>query len=143
MSGFEVVGVALGAFPVAVHGLERAVQGMQALKRWRRYRSKLDDYSHVVETLHTYYLDTLAYLLTDIADDCDLDDFLYDTSSDKWRRPEYELRLGQRLGRSFKLYMQKSSAMTSALSDFCRELGVDSSGKVSEYSSAIGHEQGS
>lgn len=132
MSCLEVAGVVLGAFPVAVAGVNHFVDGVQSLGYWRRYRLKLSNYANLLETNQTFYLDTLEYLLSDIVQsDEDLRALANQPGGAMWRQPQYDERLRQRLDRSYHACIQRMTALRNLLEDLCCKLGVDMMGNVS------------
>lgn len=131
MTGFEVAGIALAVFPILVDGLVRFVDGVQTIKHWRRYRIRLQEYAEIMETQGVYYQDTLEELLTGIVQSEDeITDLMAQPRGAIWKKPEYEEKLRQRLGRSHEVYLRTSDKMVNALYAMCEKLGVDSSGKV-------------
>ena len=138
MSGFEVAGIALAVFPILVDGMARFVDGVQTIKRWRRYRVILQDYADVVESQRVYYQDTLEGLLTGIVQSEDeIKDLIEQPRGAMWKKPEYEEKLRQRLGRSHAVYLKMSDKMMKALISMCEKLEIDSSGKVGKKSCAL------
>ena len=131
MSGFEVAGITLAVFPILVDGMVRFVDGVQTIKYWRRYRVRLQEYADIIGTQGVYYQDTLEELLTGIVQSEDeIKDLLTEPRGAIWKKPEYEDKLRQRLGRSHAVYMSMSDKMIKALYSMCEKLGIESSGEV-------------
>ena len=131
MSGFEIAGIALAVFPIAVDGLEHFVNGIQTIKDWRRYRVKLQGYAGVMESARVFYLDTLEELLNGIVESEDeMEALMSEPGGMTWKQPRYEEKLKQRLGRSYDAYLRTLKTMIDSLSKMCEKLGVDTSGKV-------------
>ncbi|KAL8944305.1 MAG: hypothetical protein Q9211_000645 [Gyalolechia sp. 1 TL-2023] len=138
MSGFEVAGVVLGAFPVLNSGLNHVVDGIQTAKRWKRYRVKLRDYADLLESAKVYFFDTLDELLGDmVASDEDVALLLDHPGGILWKRVEFEERLRKRLDRSYSSYFKTVSKLAHALQSMSERLGVDEAGTVKwdEYTS--------
>lgn len=120
MSGFEVAGIALAVFPILVDGLVRFVDGVQTIKHWRRYRVRLQDYADRLTSQKVYYEDTLEELLEGLVQSEDeLTDLLAQPRGIIWKKPEYEAKLRQRLGRSHETYLRTSDKMVNALYAMC------------------------
>ena len=131
MSGFEVAGITLALFPILVDGMVRFVDGVHTIKYWRRYRVRLQEYADIIGTQRVYYQDTLEELLTGIVQSEDeIKDLMTEPRGAIWKKPEYEDKLRQRLGRSHAVYMNMSDKVVNALYSMCEKLGIDSSGKV-------------
>ena len=138
MSGIEVAGIALAVFPILVDGLVHFVDGVQTIKHWRQYRIRLQDYADRLRTQKVYYEDTLEELLDGLVQSEDeLKDLLAQPRGTIWKKPEYEAKLRQRLGRCYETYVQSSDKMVKALYAMCEGLGVDSLGRVSTIVSSF------
>ncbi len=131
VTGIEVAGITLAVFPIIVNGLSRFAEGVDTIKSWRRYRRELAGYARTLECQQTWYLDTVEELLEGIVrSEEELMALAQNPGSDIWQRPEFELRLRQRLDHSYKPYMATMSNMLAALESIRKKLGVISSGQV-------------
>ena len=131
MSGFEVAGVVLGAFPVALEGLKFAVDSMQTMKEWHRYRLKLQDYANMLATAHCFYCDTLDELWGDIVESEEMLNILEaNPGGSEWQSPVYNRRLKERLGRSYDSYIQNVITIHQHLEYLSQSLGIEENGKV-------------
>ena len=45
MSGIEAAGIALAIFPILIDGLNHVADGIETVKRWKRYKIKLQQYA--------------------------------------------------------------------------------------------------
>jgi len=50
MSGIEAIGITLAVFPILVNGLDRVASGIETIKRWKRYKLKLQEYADILES---------------------------------------------------------------------------------------------
>ena len=133
-----MAGITLAVFPILVDGMVRFVDGIQTIKYWRRYRVRLQEYADIIGTQGVYYQDTLEELLTGIVQSEDeIKDLMTEPRGAIWKKPEYEDKLRQRLGRSHAVYMSMSDKMVNALYTMCEKLGIDSSGKVGTKSYSL------
>lgn len=131
MSGIEVAGIALAGFPILANGLKYIAKSIETARRWKLYRTKLEDYVDMVEAASVYFRETLFQLLEDIVhSDDELQLLMRDPGGESWKKPEYEERLRQRLERSHTSYMKRVLKVVQALRSMCESLGVDSDGKV-------------
>ena len=134
-----MAGIALALFPILVDGMVRFVDGVQTIKYWRRYRVRLQDYADTMESQRVYYLDTLEELLTGIVQTEDeMKELMEVPGGAIWKKPEYEEKLKQRLGRSHGAYLKIADKMLNALFSMCEKLGIDSSGKVGTKICSLG-----
>ncbi|KAL8784296.1 MAG: hypothetical protein Q9213_004054 [Squamulea squamosa] len=67
-SGFEVLGLAIGAFPIVLEGLKHLKEGVETFKKWRSYRRELDGYPENLIVAYIFLQDTVEYLFQDIAE---------------------------------------------------------------------------
>ena len=126
MSGIEVIGIALAVFPILVNGLNHVVLGIQTIKRWKRYKLKLQEYADILESANVYLVDTLYELLGDIVrSDEELELLIDEPGGVLWNKPQYEARLRERLDRSYKPYLKTVSTLVRALQTMCEKLGVN------------------
>ena len=134
MSGFEVAGIALAAFPILINGIKHVVAAIETAKRWKRYRLELKDYADILESTSVYFLDTLDELLSDIVrTDEELTMLLGKPGESLWKEKAYEERLRRRLDRSYSSYLKTVSKLVQASQEMCKRLGVDNAGSVCLY----------
>ncbi|KAI4124006.1 MAG: hypothetical protein LQ338_005030 [Usnochroma carphineum] len=131
MSGIEVAGIALAVFPILVNGLHHMVAGIETIKRWRRYKLKLEEYATILESAEVYFFDTLDELLNDIVpSDEELELLIREPLGTLWRTPRYDKKLHERLDRSYKSYSRTIQTLVDKLNTMCDKLGIDKSGTI-------------
>ncbi|KAL8869006.1 MAG: hypothetical protein Q9174_004596 [Haloplaca sp. 1 TL-2023] len=131
MSGIEVAGIALAAFPILINGLNHVIAGIETIRRWKRYRLQLKDYADVLESASVFFLDTLDELLVDVVQsDEELSLLLGSPGGLLWKKNEYEERLRKRLDRSYVPYLKTVEKLVRTLRSMCDRLGVDDAGSV-------------
>ncbi|KAL9112020.1 MAG: hypothetical protein Q9227_003640 [Pyrenula ochraceoflavens] len=130
MSGIEVAGLALAIFPVVISGIKAFAEGVETMRTWRRYRRGLEGYKRQLETQRIWYLDTLEELLGFVDSEEELKDLIKEPGGEPWQKPEYKVRLRERLGHSYDLYLATIDDLFDALHMFKQKLGIDEKGKV-------------
>ena len=96
------------------------------MKRWKRYKLKLQEYADNLESANVYLKDTLEELLDDIVrSDEELELLTNEPGEVLWNQPQYEGRLRERLDRSYDSYLKKVSTLVRELKTMCEKLGVD------------------
>lgn len=136
MSGIEVAGIALAVLPLLVAGLNQAVDGIETINRWRRYKIKLKDYANILESAGVYLFDTLEELLGDIVEsDVELELLLGTPGGSFWKEPAYEERLRRRLNRSYTSYLRTIDRLGRAIDAVRKKLGIDDAGAVISHAS--------
>lgn len=136
-----MAGIALAVFPILVAGLNQMVAGIENIKRWRRYKLKLEEYASILESAQVYFFDTLDELLNDIVpSDEELELLILEPLGTLWKEPQYNQKLRDRLDRSYKSYLKTVQTLVGKLKTMCEKLGVDTTGAV--HSLDISLEQG-
>ena len=131
MSGIEVAGLVLGAFPIVVSGLQHFTEGVETIKSWKRYQRQLKIYSRTLEAQHALLLNTIGLLFQDIAQSNDeFDLLLKDPGGSFSRRPHYEEALRNRLDHSYDKFRMILEAMLEDLQLARKALGIGEDGRV-------------
>ena len=132
MSGIEVAGLVLGAFPIVISGLHHFIEGVETIKTWKRYQRELSRHSRSLEVQHSLLSNTIAKLFEDIVQSSDEFELLMrDPAGSFSRRPHYEEALRNRLDRSYDNFRAILDAILEDLQLAREELGIGEDGKVS------------
>ena len=113
MSGFEVVGVVLGGFPLLVSALEHWQSGARMLQNWwqfeREYQKSLMDINHQQLIFRQNLEECLLPL---VADDDQVELLLADPTGPGWSVPEPKEKLEKRLSKpAYEQYKETVAAM--------------------------------
>ncbi|KAI4256754.1 MAG: hypothetical protein L6R42_006039, partial [Xanthoria sp. 1 TBL-2021] len=131
MSGFEIAGIALAAFPIVVNGLCRMTEGIETIKHWKKYKRELDKYAFRLDTAQVCFTSTLKHLLDDIVpSDTDFERMIAEPLGSLWKKPVYEERLRDRLDQSYKPYLRTIQTLAEDVKELRKKLGIDASGAV-------------
>lgn len=127
MSGFQVAGIVLGAFPIAINALqayqdiaERVGLFLTIKNEYTNWKNELNFY----KLLFTINLRQL--LLPLVADDDMITELLMAPGGDGWQDRSVAELFEKRLGGSYELYMQYIQSMRRVLEEINRELLIDS-----------------
>lgn len=136
MSGIEVAGLVLGAFPIVLECLKCIKQGGARVRLWRDYRHDVGKYIRSLETEKLNLLNTIERLLDGIMQSSEEMEALIEGRPDfLCQMGQYEEALKHRLGRSHQNYLEIMSHMLKALERARKEVGIDEHGKVHTLSS--------
>jgi len=128
MSGFEIAGVVLGAFPIAISALDKYREVATRFGLFFRiqleYKKWRDDLE-LHQLLFTRHLKLL--LLPLVADDDKIKVLLAAPGGDSWRDPSVSSLLEQRLRDSYGLYFEYIKGIKRVMDEINRELAIDSS----------------
>jgi hypothetical protein len=125
MSGVEVAGLILGAFPLLIQVLKSYREGAEAINDWwkieRAYKKTCQDLSY-----HEILFEgsVKQFLLPLVADDDELLVLMADPAGSAWENVELEVRLRQRLPKSYDLFLDIIGDINNLVDTLKKELGV-------------------
>ncbi|KAH7310122.1 hypothetical protein BKA65DRAFT_485063 [Rhexocercosporidium sp. MPI-PUGE-AT-0058] len=83
MSGFEVVGVVLGGFPLLVGAAKKWMEGVEALVEWKRFRPRFISFLGAIDVENTIFRNTLLNVMITATASMSMDvDYL------EWKNPD-------------------------------------------------------
>jgi hypothetical protein len=136
MSGVEVAGFVLAAFPLAISALEHYRETAETLGIFWKIRREHKTWMHSLKIGRLAFEQNLEqFLLPLIADEDELQQLIADPDGPAWKNPELEKRLRRRLPKSYDLYLESIDHIKDVMEDLKHELGIDKAGfqsKVSE-----------
>lgn len=130
MSGIEVAGLALGAFPIATYAFDQYRLLNETRRRWREivrtFYKSLNRLEHQQLRLRLHLQELLLPLVNEgTIDDADLEPLLTEPSGRKWKEPNLETALAQRLSESHDIYIQLLRDLVEAVAAVWKLLGAD------------------
>jgi hypothetical protein len=142
MSGFEVAGIVLGAFPIALEALKQYEVVKTQIRLWRKIQEEYVDCKDEILFQQLCYEDSLRDLLAAAAIDEDIaKDLTADPASEHWKDPSVMALLSSEY---FEPFVKCIRAMDRTMGQINREMGVDStivqeklSGMVSQLSYSV------
>lgn len=131
MSGIEVAGLVMAAFPLVIAGLKSYSEGVENIKSWRRYRRQLNDYQEQLETQQTCFLNTMTHVLDGIvATDLEMNALIEDPGGPAWKINKYDLKLQIRLDHTYAAYFKSVTQLRLVLHTLKEKLGIEDSGRL-------------
>ena len=132
LTGVEIAGLVLAAFPLVLDGLSHWLEGVQKVKRWRRIYRHLKNYEIRLQSQRVTYQNTLELLLVGIVQtDEDTAAMLADPRGDFWKKAKYDHLLRRRLDRAYDTFFETLQFMFTTLSEIEKKLGMEA-GTVSQ-----------
>lgn len=127
MSGIEVAGLVLGAFPIALEVLDRYKEVARRFGFWYEIAAEHKKCDSQIKYHRLVYIHNLKRLLLPLAglDDTCIDELLENPGGSAWtdaRTPEV---LRRRLADSYELYLQCMESFKESLQAMNRELAFD------------------
>lgn len=127
MSGIELAGLVLGAFPVLIHALESYREGAEVLKDWWRIQRAYKKCKHDIDYHRTIFEGNIERLLLPIvASEDELKNLIDNPSSTAWEDSVLEARLQKRLPKSHLIFLDIMEEISRLMESLKRDLGVDS-----------------
>jgi hypothetical protein len=104
MSGFEVIGIILGAVPLVISALEHYAEGVKTIRLIRRAAQEFRAVARKLEAEHLLFRNTLAILLNDCTDigAATVRSLMEDVRGEDWGKPSVKVALQWRLGESME-----------------------------------------
>jgi hypothetical protein len=138
MSGVEVAGFVLGAFPLLISALEHYRQTAEVLSDWwqikREYR-KCKDEIRFHQLAFEQNLE--KYLLPMIVDEEELQELIANPGGPQWRNPDLEEKLKERLPKAYDLFFSTILQMNDTMQELEKEIG----GKMSHFQKKVSAEE--
>jgi hypothetical protein len=135
MSGVEVTGLLLGAFPLFISALERYRDTAETLGVFWKIRKEYKTWTHSLNICQLAFEQNLQELLLPlIVDEDELQKLIAEPDGPEWKNPELEQRLRQRLPKSYELYLESIDGIKDVMDQLKRELGIDKAGFQSRVS---------
>ena len=129
MSGLEIVGVVLGALPIAVLTLELYEKGAATSKRFMKYEQELKWIALQIRTERMLFDNIMSHLLTE-AGVSNVAAMMKDPGGAAWQNTATANLLENRLGYFYALFVEHVSGMNDSMKDVGAALAWDASGKV-------------
>ncbi|RYP03945.1 hypothetical protein DL764_004779 [Monosporascus ibericus] len=129
MSGFEIAGVVLGAFPIAILGLEKYREVAKRFGFWHQIRLEYQKTSNELKFHKLSFVRNLKQLLLPlVVDDADVQKLISDPGGKAWKDDAVAKALEGRLQESHGLYLEIMGEMERVMGELNKELAVDVEG---------------
>ncbi|CAN9451693.1 unnamed protein product [Alternaria alternata] len=135
MSGLEVAGIVLGAFPLLLAAIEHWHDIANIYELYRRTRRRYKECQHDIEYEKIICRRNLEALLTPILLDADeVDRLVADPGGQGWSDPALQERLEERLHGSYHVYREIITKMEDIVHKLKKELSIDEGSTPSKLS---------
>jgi len=125
MSGIELAGLVLGAFPILIHALESYREGAEVLKDWWQIQRAYKKCKHDLDYHRTIFEGNIERLLLPlVVDDDELKGLMDDPAGKAWEDEELEERLKERLPKSYSLFLDIMDSINKLMESLKKELGA-------------------
>ena len=125
MSGIEIAGLLLGAFPLLVSALEHYRQSAEVLEDWWQIKKEYGKCKSEIKLQELLFEHNLErFLLPLVVDDDEIAALIAEPGGIRWKDPALELKLKSRLPRSYDLFIDTIHEIQSAVDGLREELGI-------------------
>ena len=125
MSGIEIAGLLLGAFPLLISALEHYRQSAEVLEDWWHIRKEYNKCKNEIKVQELAFEENLErFLLPLIVDDDQIAALIAEPGGMKWKDSTLEDKLKSRLPKSYDLFLDTIYDIKSTMDDLKEELGL-------------------
>ncbi|KAI1742314.1 hypothetical protein F4680DRAFT_413563 [Xylaria scruposa] len=127
MSGLEIIGVVLGAFPLLIEAFEKYEEVSRRYGFWRRIRPEYRKCTHDFK-YHSdvFRMNLRQLLLPQLVDDDIIERMISDPGGPEWKVPEMADMLRARLQESYSMYLEIMNRFQETMDELREELAVES-----------------
>ena len=124
MSGLEIAGLVLGAFPIAIEALDRYREVARRMRFWANIAAEHKKCDSKLKFQQALYIHNLRRLLLPMLsiDDASIEALLRDPGGDAWKIDDMARLLQERLGLSYDPYLQCIERLKEAMGNMKREV---------------------
>ncbi|KAF2737057.1 hypothetical protein EJ04DRAFT_410694, partial [Polyplosphaeria fusca] len=126
MSGIEIAGLVLGAFPILIYALESYREGAEGLVDWWQIKRAYTRCRQDLTYHQLMFEGNVERLLSPlVVDDDELKSLMADPAGQAWEDKELEERLKARLPKSYKLFLEIMGDINKLMESLKKELGIN------------------
>lgn len=126
MSGIELAGLVLGAFPIILTALERYREGAELLSDWWHIEQAYKKCTQEVKYHRLLFESNVEeFLLPLVVDDDELKLLMENQEHESWDDPELEIRLEKRLPKSYTLFIDIMKEIQEQMAKLMKAMGVN------------------
>lgn len=126
MSGIEIAGLLLGAFPLLVSALENYRQSAEVLEDWWQIKKEYKRCKNEIKAQELAFENNLErFLLPLVVDDDEIATLIAEPGGERWKDPTLEDKLKDRLPKSYGLFLDTIYDIKSTVDGLKEELGVN------------------
>jgi len=130
MSGIEVIGLVLGAFPLAVSALEHYREACKTWSLLRNFETEWRKTLNDIKDEQVIFILNLKVLLLPLVDDdaldeTDLEALLADQHSNKWNDTDLEKAFKERLGDAYVRFLEIAAELQHHIWQLLTVIGID------------------
>ncbi len=126
MSGIEIAGLLLGAFPLLISALEHYRQSAEVLDDWWQIKQEYKKCKNEIKLQELAFEGSLErFLLPLVVDDNQIAALIAEPGGTKWKDPALEDKVKSRLPKSYDLFIDTIYDIKTTVDDLKEELGVN------------------
>jgi len=127
MSGFEIAGVILGAFPILISALKGYGELARKVGHWSSIRQEYQKCKNEINAQHVEFIGNLRRLLLTLGvDDARISRLLAGPGGEEWKDADLAYQLQDHLRDSYDVFLGTIQDMNKAMEDLKKEIIIDS-----------------
>lgn len=131
MSGFEVAGLVLGAFPLVISGLQFYLEGISTITRYARYKKGLISILMAIKCEHRILQNACETLLQGVLPSIEIRRLLDDPSGHSWRRMKVQTALRSLLREDLAIFVHSLEEIKRMIGKISEKMRLTDGGDVS------------
>ena len=125
MSGVEIAGLLLGAFPLFISALEHYRETAEVLEDWWQIKKEYKKCKNEIKVQELAFESNLEkFLLPLVVDDEEIEALMLEPGGSRSQDPDIEETLKSRLPRSYELFLDTIQDIEDVMEKLGKELGV-------------------
>lgn len=125
MSGVEITGLVLGAFPILIEALQRYRAGADILDDWWRYKTAYLKCEQQIRVAEVFFEGNVERLLLPIVmEESERKQLIEDPKSELWANTDLEVRLKESLPKSYEVILHTIVDICECIESLKREFGL-------------------
>ncbi|KAL8788383.1 MAG: hypothetical protein Q9195_007341 [Heterodermia aff. obscurata] len=125
MSGIELAGIVLAAFPLLISALEHYRETTEVLEDWWQIKKEYKKCKNEIKVQELAFENNLErFLLPLVVDDHHIAALIADPGGEKWKDAELEVNLKSRLPKSYELFLDTIFDINATMDALKDELGI-------------------
>jgi hypothetical protein len=125
MSGIEIAGLVLGAFPILIYALESYREGAEVVGDWWRIERAYTKCKQDLKYQQLLFEGNIERFLLPFVDDDELKQLMENPAGTAWEDPELEKKLQERLPKAYDTFLGVMVDINKLMESLKKALSVD------------------
>ena len=123
MSGFEIVGVVLGAFPLVVLAIDGYRKALESIGMFKHAEELLKTFERRINRMHFVFRENVQQLLKPLENSEEIKMLLDNPDDPNWKTPKLDEGVRKQLSGSYQIYIETIEDYHAVMEDLVSLLG--------------------